>query len=53
MAVKPHSSTQKWICRKALRVSVIGIAGLSPARAARRGVRVRFAPPGVTFDLYT
>jgi hypothetical protein len=25
MAVKPHSSTQKWICRKALRVSVIGM----------------------------
>jgi hypothetical protein len=28
IAVKPHSSTQAWICRNALRVSVIGIAAL-------------------------
>src|SRR6476469_1852764 len=30
MAVKPHSRTQAWICRKALRVSVSGIPRLSP-----------------------
>src|SRR5687768_14857613 len=28
MAVKPHSSTQKWICRKALLRSVIGMRGI-------------------------
>src|SRR6478672_5719350 len=30
MAVKPQSSTQAWICRKALRVSVSGMHRLSP-----------------------
>src|SRR5690606_41792607 len=30
MAVKPHSSTHRWICSPARRTSFVGIGGLSP-----------------------
>jgi hypothetical protein len=36
MAVTPHSSTQKWICSSALRVSVIGI-GILCGKPRREG----------------